>query len=133
MAINGISLLAGSTGVSITGGSAVIMKDDGASIPNGIHVVDTNVTTLSLRPHSTFKSKAASYANGTAVKGKREVTHVRPKTMSDDSIAYPLVRITFEVDPEMTAAELLELKQMAIQHISDSELDDFYTFGTVQA
>jgi hypothetical protein len=131
MSINGITLLTGSTGITVTGGSAVVMKDDGATIPNGIHVVDTSVTMLATRPHSTFKSKAASYVNGMAIKGKREITHVRPKLLADDTVAYPLVRISFEIDPEFTAAELLELRQQAIQHIADAELDDFYKYGTV--
>lgn len=133
MAINGLTLLVGATGISVTGGSAVVMKDDAADIPNGVHVVDTSVTTAALRPHSTFKSKAASYANGKIVKGRREVSHVRPKAMSDGVVVYPLVRVNFELDPEMTAAELLELKLQAVQHIMDTELNDFYTFGTVRA
>jgi hypothetical protein len=130
--INGITLLSGATGISVTGGSSIVMKDDAAEIPNGIHVVDTSVSTSLLRPHSTFKSKAASYANGKAVKGRRDFIHVRPKTLSDDTVCYPLARVSFEIDPEMTAAELLELKLQAVQHIMDSELDDFYTYGTVR-
>lgn len=133
MSINGVSLLVGCTAASVVGGSAIVMKDDAAEIPNGIHVVDTSVATAALRPHSTFKSKAASYANGKVVKGKRDITHVRPKTMSDGTVSYPLCRIGFEIDPEMTAAELLELKMQAVQHIIDAELDDFYTYGTVSA
>lgn len=133
MSINGISLLDGCTAASMTGGSAITMKDDGADVPNGIHVVDTSVTTVSLRPHSTFKSKAASVANGVPVKGKRDITHVRPKTRSDGTISYPLFRIGFELDAETTAAELLELKMQAVQHIIDAELDDFYSYGTVRA
>lgn len=130
--IAGMQLIVGATGITVVGGSAVTFKDDGTTIPNGIHVVDTSVATLLLRPHSTFKSKAASYSNGIPVKGKREITHVRPKTLADGTLAYPLFRGTFEVDPEITAAQFLELKLQAVQHIMDAELDDFYNYGTVK-
>lgn len=133
MAINGMILKSGATAVTLTGGSDVTYKDDGAEIQSGIHVVDTSVTSMALRPHSTFKSKAASYTNGVAAKGKREFTHVRPKVLSDSSMSYPLVRVTFEIDAEITAAELLELKMQAVQHIMDSDLNDFYNFGTVRS
>lgn len=125
-------MVVGATGASVTGGSAVTMKDDSSDIPNGIHVVDTSITTMALRPHSTFKSKAASYANGIPVKGKREITHVRPKTLADGTYAYPLFRISFELDPEFTAAELLELQMQAVQHIIDTEASDFFTYGTTR-
>jgi len=133
MPINGITLKSGATAVTLTGGSDIVLKDDGAEVSSGIHVVDTSVSAMATRPHSTFKSKAASFANGNAVKGKREFTHVRPKVLSDGQMSYPLVRATFEIDPECTAAELLELKIQAVQHIMDSELNDFYTYGTVKA
>lgn len=133
MPIIGMTLKSGATAVTLTGGSDVIYKDDGADVQNGVHVVDTSVATVALRPHSTFKSKPATYTNGVAVKGKREITHVRPKTLSGGDINYPLFRISFELDPECSAAEMLELKMQAVQHIMDADLNDFFNYGTVRS
>lgn len=132
MPINGITLKKAATGVTIIGGTDAVMKDDGIDVANGIHVVDTTELDMSIRPNSSFKSKAPSYVNGKLTKGKRDFTHVRPKRLTDLSLCYPLFRGSFEIDHEITAAEFLELKLQAVQHIMDSELDDFYTFGTVR-
>lgn len=132
MALNGMNTLVGASGITITGGSAVVHKDDGADIPNGIHIVDTSVDTLSVRPHTTLKSRAPVNTNGTFSKGKREFTHVRPKVLSDDSVSYPLARVAFEITHETTDAELLELKLQTVQLIMDSDMDDFYKYGSVR-
>lgn len=128
--INGCTLKTGCTAVTLTGGSDVVMKDDGVEVPNGIHIVDTSNTNLVTRASSTFRSRPANANSG--VKGKREVTHVRPKLKTDGKVSYPLYRGSFEIDAETTAAELLELKMQAVQHIMDTELDDFYNYGSVR-
>lgn len=130
MSINGITFKKGSTAITLTGGTDFVMKDDGVEIPGGIHVVDTSEANIAIRPSSTLKSRPANTSTG--VKGKREFTHVRPKIRSDLKLSYPLFRGTFEIDAETTAAELLELKLQAVQHIMDSELDDFYNYGSVR-
>lgn len=130
MGIHGSSLLVGATGITIVGGSAVTMKSD-AGKPNGIHVVDTSVSNLAVRPSSTFTSKAPSYTNGQVTKGKRDITHIRPKILSTGENIGQSVRISFEITHEITAAELLELKLQAVQHIMDAEYDDFYNYGVI--
>jgi hypothetical protein len=131
MPIDGAELVVGATGASVTGGTAVTMIDDSLDIPNGIHVLDsTSVVSPGLRPHTTFRSKQASYANGKHQKGKREATHVRPKLLADGTPVYPLVRITIEPDYEMTDAELLELQMQGVQHFIDTEFANFWKFGS---
>lgn len=132
MSIDGISVLKAATGITITGGSASVWESDGAKIDNGIHIVDTSESNFIVRKHATFKSRSPVLANGLYSKGKRDVTIVAPKILLDGSVSFPLYRGSFEFHPEMTAAERLELKMLAVQSIMDSETDNFYTFGSVK-
>jgi hypothetical protein len=129
MAINGMSLMEGASGISITGGSAVTWKTDGTDVPNGVRAVDTSETDLTIRPYAIFKTRNPSYTNGNLIKGYREITHVRPKVLTDETIVLPLGRAKIEFCHETTAAEYLELKLQLCQMIMDSDLDDFHDYG----
>lgn len=132
MAIKGSSILVGSTAVTLTGGSAHTMEEDSKVVPGGIHVVDTAVSDFTVRPHSTFSAVSPELlADGTYTKGKRKVTHVRPKRLASNAISPNLIRIQAEIHPETTDAEFLELKLQAVQHIMDADFNSFWSLGTV--
>lgn len=132
MAIKSSSVLVGSTAVTLTGGSAHTMEQDSKVVPGGIHVVDTAVSDFTVRPHSTFSAVSPELlTDGTYTKGKRKVTHVRPKRLASTAISPNLIRIQAEIHPETTAAELLELRIQAVQHIMDADFDGFWSLGTV--
>jgi len=133
MAINGITLMKGATGITVTAGTNAVYVDDGLEVKNGIHVVDSTATSFVTRPHATFKNRgAALQSDGTWSKGRRDFNITVPKTLASGAITFPVFRGTMELHPEMTAAEILELKMLACQIIMDSELADYYSFGSVK-
>lgn len=130
--INGLSLLKGATSISIVGGTAAVHSIDGLNVSNGVHVVDTTVADLTLIPHATFKSKPhALQANGSFSKGKRDINYTLPTTLANGDRSYQVFRGAFELHPELTTAQILEMRLMACQLIMDGELDSFYRYGTL--
>lgn len=133
MSINGISLQKGATGITVTAGTATVFTDDGLDVKGGIHVVDSTATNFITRPHMTFKNKpAALQSDGTWSKGKRDINLTTPIVLASGKTAFPVFRGTFEIHPEMTAAQILELRMLACQMIMDAELNDFYSYGSVK-
>jgi len=133
MSIDGITLLNGATGVTVTGGTAAVFTPDGLEVKNGIHVIDTSVADKTVRPHATFKSKGfAAQPDGTYSKGTRSVNYTLPKSLASSKISYQVFRGTFEIHPEMSDAEILQIRLMACQLIMDAELDNFYNNGSVK-
>lgn len=132
MSINGMSILKGATGITLTGGTAAVFEDDGKEVKNGIHVVDTTVTDFLVRPYAIFSNRAPLLQKGVYTKGYREVTIGTPFMHTDDTIKFPVYRGKFEIPPEATAAQILELKLLACQSIMDAELVNFYQYGSVK-
>lgn len=132
MPINGMQLLKNATGITVTGGTATTYQDDGLDVKNGLHVVDTTETNFLLRPHGTFKNKAASQlATGKFTKGVRSFNFTIPYAEVDGTISYPVFRATMDLPPTMSVAQILQLRLMAAQTIMDAELDNYYLYGTV--
>lgn len=133
MSINGISLQKGATGITVTAGTATTYTDDGLDVKGGIHVVDSSATNFITRPHMTFKNKpAALQSNGTWSKGKRDFNVTTPIVLASGAVAFPVFRGTVELHPEMTAAQILELRMLACQMIMDSELSDYFAYGSIK-
>lgn len=133
MPINGMTMMKGATGITVTAGTSTAFVDDGLEVKNGIHVVDSASTNFITRPHYTFKNRSWSLqGDGTWSKGKRDVVYTQPKVLASTAVTFNVGRISLEIHPESTAAELLELKLMTCQAIMDADLTDFYSFGSVK-
>jgi hypothetical protein len=133
MSINGISLQKASTGITVVGGTATVFDDDGLEVKNGIHVVDTTETDYISRIHATFKNRSPSLqADGTFTKGRRDINLTIPLTLASGAISYPVYRGSFEIHPEMTTAQIAEIRRLAVQTIADTELDNYYNIGSVK-
>lgn len=131
--INGISLMKGATGITVTAGTAAVFTDDGLDVKNGIHVVDSTATNFVTRAHATFKNKpAALQPDGTWSKGKRDFNITTPIVLASGKTSFPVFRGNMELHPEMSPAQILELKMLACQAIMDSELNEFYSYGSVK-
>lgn len=128
--INGVTLKKGATGITVTAGTDAIYVSDGLDVKNGIHIVDSSATSFITRPHMTFKNRpAALQFDGSWSKGRRDMNVTTPIVLASGKTSFPVYRGTFELHPEMTDAQLLELKLLAVQAIMDLELADFYKFG----
>lgn len=133
MPLNGITLLKGTTGMTPVGGTATVYNTDSADVKNGIHVVDNTEANFLLRPHLTFKNKPHSpQADGSYSKGVRNTIYTQPKILASTKITYNVGRVTLEIHPESTAAEIAELRRMTAQSILDSEADDFVIYGSTK-
>lgn len=95
--------------------------------------MDTSNTNHLTRAHATFKNRPwQPQSDGTFSKGRRDFNITTPKVLASGVVSYPVFRGTMELHPEMTAAEVLELKMLACQCIMDAELNDFYSLGTTR-
>jgi hypothetical protein len=133
MSIEGLTLMKGATGITVVGGTSAEFTDDGLQVSNGIHVVDESETNALVRPHATFKNKPhALQGNGTYSKGVRTVNITVPKLLADGTISYTVFRGTIEIHPELSVAEITEIRRLAVQCLSDADLDNFYVYGSVK-
>lgn len=133
MAINGITLMKGATGITVTAGTSAVYTDDGLEVKNGIHVVDSTATNFITRPHATFKNKpAALQPDGSWSKGRRDFNITTPIVLASGATSFPVFRGTMELHPEMTAAQILELKMLACQIIMDAELAEYFSYGSIK-
>lgn len=131
--INGATFMKGATGITVTAGTSAAFTDDGLEVKNGIHVVDSTATNFITRPHATFKNRPAQLQpDGTWSKGKRDINITTPIVLASGLVSFPVYRGTFELHPEMTAAQILELKMLACQSIMDADLNDYYSFGSIK-
>jgi len=133
MSILSLALMKDATSNTITGGTSATFETDGVEIKNGVHMVDTTESDFTVRPNITIKNRAHTLLpTGIYTKGKRDVTLVIPKLLADSSLVFNLVRINLEVHPETTAAELLNLRLLGCQCFSDSDMDNFYSYGSLK-
>lgn len=133
MPLNGISIQKSATSMTVVGGTAAVHESDGLEVKNGIHVVDTSVTSKVERPHATFKSKPfALQSDGSYSKGKLSVNYTKPKTLASGATSYQVVRVEFEIHPELTNAEILDLRLIGAQLITDAETDGFFNNGSIK-
>lgn len=131
--INGITFMKGANGITVTAGEAAVFTDDGLEVKNGIHVVDSTNSNFITRAHGTFKNKPAQLqSDGSFSKGKRDFNITTPILLASGAVSFPVFRGNMELHPEMTAAQILELKMLACQAIMSSELNDYFTFGSVR-
>jgi hypothetical protein len=135
MSINGITLLNEATAVSLTGGTGIVFEDDSTPVATGIRVSDTDETDLRLKKHVTFKNRNAQMqGDGSFSKARKDVILTVPFELADGSISYQVFRGQCELHPEFVAvaANLANFRYLAVQTISDSELDKFYAHGSTR-
>lgn len=131
--INGITFKKAATGVTVVGGVDAVYTDDGLEVKNGIHVVDSTAINFITRAHGTFKNKPAQLQpDGTYSKGKRDFNITTPIILASGAVSFPVFRGNMELHPEMSAAQILELKMLACQSIMDAELDAYFAFGSIR-
>lgn len=131
--IKNLEIMKDATSISVTGGVAAAFTPDGQTVLNGIHIVDTSVVDVKERPHATFKNRGhALQPDGTFSKGKRDFNLTKPKTLASGKTSFQVFRGSFEIHPELSAAEVLQLRYEAAQMIIDGELDDYFVYGSVE-
>lgn len=131
MGLKNMSLLSGAT-VSATGGTALVFVDNGVTVPNGAQVVVPADTNYALRRTATARVRNPVLGkDGAYTKDKKYVSFTAPKQLASGKIAMNVIRVEREIHPETTAAEAVELNKLAAQLCIDSDMDNFWTVGSV--
>lgn len=133
MPLKGMTLLENSTAQAApTGGTSITLNECGVDIANGVHVADTANADFITRINATFRNRPPKLqSDGTYSKAKRSCQIVCPKVLADGSTVFNLARVELEIHPEMTAAEVLNLRYLTSQLMSDPDVDSFVSAGDV--
>lgn len=133
--LNGITLMNGATGVSVTAGTSLVFEDDGTPVNAGIRVSDQSELDLRLKKHLTFKNfNSQMQSNGTFSKARKFIILTIPFELADGSISYQVIRTEAELHPEFVAvaANLLNFRLLGAQVLTDAEADSFWAHGSTR-
>lgn len=132
MGLKTMSLLSGAT-VSASGGTALAFAEDGVSIANGVHLVVPADTDYQTRRQVTAKVKQPTLDAKTGVYGKdrKTISLTLPLVLPDGKVVFNVIRVEREVHPSLSAANALELNQLAAQILIDADVAAFWAAGTL--
>lgn len=132
MSLYNLGLMQDATSQTTTGGTAIGFEEDGVEVKNGIRLSNMTEDNFILREHVTFRTRTPVLdSSGKYSKAKRFITLVHPKQLADASMVFNLVRIEIEIHPEMTAAEVSDLRLQAAQLLTDSDTQAFISNGSL--
>jgi len=133
MPISGLVLKQNATGCTVTAGTDITFTNDGVEVKGGKHVADVAEANFVIRKSITVRNRNPTLkSDGTYTKAKRILTLVHPKVLANQSIAFNVARIEFEMHPEMTTAEVKNLRFVAAQLCFDPDLSNFLTVGSIE-
>jgi len=131
MGLKNMSLLSGGT-VSTTGGTAMVFTDDGVTIQNGVHLVVPATADYRVRESATAKYRPPSVQpDGSYSKDKKQISFNVPMILASGKIVNNTIRVEREVHPEMSAANVANLNKIGAQLLTDTDLDNFWTAGSL--
>jgi len=131
MGLKNMSISIGGT-LANTGGTAKVFADDGVTIPNGVHLTVPATADFRIRESATFRYRPASLqSDGTYTRQNNSASIVVPKLLASGIVVNNVIRVTFDVHPESTATEALDLRKLAAQSLFDSDTDNFWTAGSL--
>lgn len=133
MGLQNATLMVGAT-VSTTGGTSTAFVPNGATVTNGVQVVDstnTNAVTRASMTFRTIKQAVLDLITGKFTgKIKRQAQLVRPKVLADGRVTFPLIRIELEVVPDSTDAEIFALMNEGAMMLTDADFLSFWKIGS---
>lgn len=134
MGVQNATLMVGAT-VSSTGGTSTAFVTNGATVNNGIQIVDSANTNAVTRASITLKTiKQAVFDMVTGLftgKTKRQVQLVRPKVLASGRVVFPLIRMELEVSPDSTDAEVTALLNEGAMLLTDADFLSFWKIGSL--
>jgi hypothetical protein len=131
MSLKNMVVKSGAT-LAPTGGSDLTFADDGVTVPNGVHLTVPAVSDYKVRPTATFRYRPPTLqTDGTYTRDKKSASFTVPMTRADGKTVNCVIRIEREVDPEMSAANALDLNVVAAQMLFDADVTNFWAVGSV--
>jgi len=131
MGLKNMSLLTGAT-ISATGGTAQVFADNGVTIQNGVQLVVPATADYRVRQNATAKYRAPVLnTDGTYTRDKKSISYTVPQILASGKVVFNVIRVEREVHPEFSAASALELNKIGAQLLFDTDLDNFWTAGSL--
>jgi len=132
MGLKTMSLLAGAT-VSASGGTALVMAEDGQTIQNGVHLIVPADADYQTRRQVTAKYRPPTLNSSTGAYGKdkKSISLALPLVLSDGKVVFNTIRIEREVHPSLSASEAEELCKLGAQLLVDSDVTAFWATGSL--
>lgn len=132
MSLKTMTLLTGAT-VAASGGTPVVLSDDGVTIPNGVHLIFPSDPDYQTRRQITVKYRQPTIDAKTSVysKDKKSMCLALPIVLADGRVVFNTIRVEREVHPSLTAAQALELSLLGAQMLIDSEAAAFWANGSL--
>lgn len=132
MALNGLTIATGAT-ISASGGTDIILVDDGKTVANGIHIIEGAATNFLLMKNATFSiRRATQQKDGSYSKRVANFSVVVPVLLADNvTYSYSVVRGSIEVHPELNAASVLDIRKLGAQVLISSSADAFFNNGAI--
>lgn len=132
MGLKNMSLMTGAT-VSATGGSALSFVDTGVSVPNGISVTVPADADYQTRRGATIKYRppVVDKTTGEYGKDKKSISLVKPAVLASGRVVFNTIRIEREVHPSLSAADATDLNKLGAQLLTDADLDNFWSAGSL--
>lgn len=131
MAIIGSTLKTGATGITVTGGSDIVLAQTGLRVNNGIGLSVLSDTDLTTRRTAAFKSQVPVVRGKVFTMGQGHVTFSIPVQKSDGAIAFSTVELKLKVQPEHTSATVTDLRYIGAQLLAGSAYNDFWLVGSL--
>lgn len=134
MSVDNCTFKKDATAITMTGGTDIVYTETGVSVPGGINVANAAQVDFRIRENISFKSRNPVKAvDGSWSKAKRTITALFPKIVASGDTVYNLVRIELEAHPEVTAAELANMKFQGAQLLGSTEVANFLATGSLRS
>lgn len=132
MPLNGAIIQKGATGLTVTAGAAETFTLTGDTVKNGVRVADAAITDYRVRDNITLTSRSpVLQVDGSYSKCKRTAMLICPRILASGKTVFNLLEIRYEVHPEFTAADELDLRLRASQLLFDTDLSNFWVVGSL--
>lgn len=130
MGMKNMSLLSSAT-LAATGGTALVLADNGVTIQNGVQLVVPADTNYATRRSITAKYRPPVVAkDGILSRDKKYLSLTVPMALASGAIVNNVIRLEREVHPEFSAANCVELNKLAAQLLFDADTDGFWATGS---
>lgn len=133
MSLNALVMNLGAATCSVTGGTATTFSPTPEKLNGGgVKVVNANVADPRARQVITAYATIPNYNSNQSVwtDEMRETTFAIPVLQTDGSYKFRSVRVKFNYEAGISAADLAELRACGAQLCHRTELNTFYTTGS---
>lgn len=123
---------AGSTSLTVVGGSDKTFSPDGVDVKGGIHLANAAQTDFRIREILILKNKPPTLlSDGSYSKNRLSAVYISPFILASGKIAFDLIRMEREIHPEVSAAAALEHNLVGAQVLSASAFATFWSGGNL--